>query len=255
MRYSGDGRMTVSLKEIGEAKQILDEWLLHKTGNHMEEALMFDTLMKRFKYDQKKIRDITGLSQAYVSKRYSLLKLIPELQALVKEGKLKPTTAYQLSRLPESEQKKFLMADKILLQDVEDANRKFRVSKEVMDVLTEELPLTVGASSVTDEVHDPVVVPSREELKSSDQIIIDALQILSTSDVKLDVGWTDEGEKFWRFLFNGKPLVSVFQDGLVLVDLSSKMEKTRRSYHFTLNLNERKEEVEEKVGEEKGGEI
>lgn len=70
--------------------------------------------------------------------------------------------------------------------------------------------------------------------------IVDAVKLLSTEQVKLDLGWTDEGIKFWRFLFGGKPLVCVFENGLVLVDIRSEMSKTRRNYHFELPLEAQK---------------
>lgn len=69
---------------------------------------------------------------------------------------------------------------------------------------------------------------------AAQKIFADALKTLSTPKVKLDLGFTDDGVPFWRFLFRGKPLVCVFENGTVLVDRSAQMSKTRRNYFLEL---------------------
>jgi len=61
-------------------------------------------------------------------------------------------------------------------------------------------------------------------------LLKDAAELLSTRKVQLDVGRDHYGTRFWRFIFNGKPLICVFADGVVLVDIKAKMSKTRRNY-------------------------
>jgi len=110
----------------------------------------------------------------------------------------------------------------VTLKEVEARRRKEIVSKEVMALLDKKID--TSSSGLSTKPFDPVV---------------DALKLLSTKNVQLDVGWTDEKVKFWRFLFDGDPLVCVFENGIVLVDINSKMEKTRRNYHFNLPLTKK----------------
>lgn len=80
-----------------------------------------------------------------------------------------------------------------------------------------------------------VLAPGWEDFEGQAQKTFgDAVKTLSTPKVELDVGFTDDGSSFWRFLFRRKPLVSVFENGIVLVDRSAKLSKTRRNYCLEL---------------------
>lgn len=204
--------------EIGELKEIDAKevkYLFHKSGNPIEEALMIQDLMRD--RTQQEVAKILEISQPQISKRLRLLHLHPILQERLKNGNLRPSTAYVLSKLPTQVQRLYLNQEKVTLREVEAKRRQQAISKEVMEILEKNVQF--------------------QDSKTFDPIS-DALKILSTGNVQLDFGWTDEGIKFWRFLFGKEknPLVCVFEDGTVLVDVTAKMSKTRRNYHFNLSL-------------------
>lgn len=131
-------------KEVGEAREIAQEdakFLYHTSDNPAEEALMIHALIEKG-MSQRKIAKETGLSPATITKRYKLLELPKELFQKILDGELKPSTAYQLTKLPEEWQKQFVGKEKITLDEVEKL-RKSLVSKEVMELLEEDQPYNV----------------------------------------------------------------------------------------------------------------
>jgi len=132
------------LEEIGNAKTIMEKWLLHHSGNPMSEALMLKELseltVENKPLTQNQIKDLTGFSQAQISKRLRLLSLIPELQDRVLNWEMCSSTAYQLSRLPPEKQKEFLGQEYITFVEASEAARQQAVSKELLDLVESPLP-------------------------------------------------------------------------------------------------------------------
>ena len=126
------------MKEIGYAKEIY-EYLHHRTGNPLEEALMIRDLMEKYKLTQKQVAKETGLSQGQISKRLRLLKLHPELQERLRENKLLPSIAYELSKLPTEIQLALLKEEKITLKKVEEKKRELVINKEIYELLEQRL--------------------------------------------------------------------------------------------------------------------
>jgi len=131
-------------KEVGEAREIAQddaEFIYHTSDNPAEEALMIHNLIEKG-MSRREIAKKTGMSPAKITKRYKLIELPRELFQMILDGKLKSSTAYQLTKLPEEWQKQFIGKEKITLDEVEKL-RKSLVSKEVMELLEEDQPYNV----------------------------------------------------------------------------------------------------------------
>jgi len=133
------------MREIGEAREIIQKYLLHKSGNPFEEALMLKEL-----YDlgltQKEIKELTGFSQPQISKRLRLLGLIPELQKRLMDGELKPSVAYELTKLSREKQREFAKRERIILKDVMEVVRREAITDEILDLV--ETPVLDNHDSV-----------------------------------------------------------------------------------------------------------
>ena len=126
----------MEIKEIGEAREIVNRYLLHKSGNPMDEALMLKELLD-LGLTQKEIKEVTGFSQPQISKRLKLLTLIPEIQEQVRQGKIRPSTAYELSKLPPEKQKEILKNKRVTFKLAKEMCRVFKISKEIEELLME----------------------------------------------------------------------------------------------------------------------
>ena len=200
------------MKEIGEARTI-EEWVIHVRGKPIEEAELIHILLEKG-YEYKDIVKLTSLSKPVISRRLTLLTLTPNLIRRVKDGDIRPRTAYYLSKLSEEEQVKYEEQKRVTLKEVEARVRENIISKEILD-----------------ELETPFPVETKDY---QEQMILEAIQTLSRENVQLDVGWSDDKRRYWRFLFgeHKKPLVCIFENGFVLVDIRAKMKKTRRNHFF-----------------------
>jgi len=163
--------------EVGFQKDIDSEsvrYRYHKSGNPYEEALMIQELMRD--RTQKEVSIILDISQGQISKRLRLLSLLPELQKMLLEDKLKPSTAYALSKLPTKTQKDFLSRNRITLKEAEAARRQQIISKELMEHLTEPRELPTGEWKKARK--KPVVVEfrevkgKREKIKTKEGVLV-----------------------------------------------------------------------------------
>lgn len=130
------------MKEIGRAREIRAKelYLHHRRGNPLEEALLIKELQD-LEFTQHRIGKEMDLTQGQVSKRLRLLQLTPTLQERVKTGALRPSTAYQLSKLPKEIQKKLEHQDEITLRQAEFLRRNEVITKEIMELLDTEINL------------------------------------------------------------------------------------------------------------------
>ena len=139
----------MEIKEIGEAREIIQKYLLHKSGSPYEEALMLKELID-LGLSQKEIKELTGFSQSQISKKLSLLSLVPELQERLRKGELRFSAAYELTKLPPKVQREFAKKKRVYLKDVQEALRRQAVTREVLDLL--ETPLDLETEDVENTV-------------------------------------------------------------------------------------------------------
>lgn len=150
--------------EVGTLKEIDSKdvkWLYHKSGNPIEEADMIRRLMDEGELTQSEVASQLEISQGQVSKRLRLLGLLPEFLALLREGRLRPSTAYALSKLPPDKQKEFMGEGKVFLKDVEAKRRKIAVTEELERILEEPINLPKGLTTKL------VACPEVTEIKGS----------------------------------------------------------------------------------------
>ena len=151
---------STGIKEIGIAKEIERVFLVHIRGHPLEEAELIKYLMDKG-YRQGEIAKMLGYqSQGQVSKRLSLLNLIPELRERVRKGELRVSTAYELSKLPESKQKEFLKQEYITLEEARQAKREFIITQELEELL--ESP--IGVPEEENEPNNASEIPSLHEV-------------------------------------------------------------------------------------------
>lgn len=125
--------------EIGESKLIeldIQNYLRHIQGNCAEEALLIKRLLDG-KMTQKAIGAKIGMSQANVSRRLQLLSLPKKLFERIRNGKLRPSTAYELSKLPENIQVEYVGREEITLKEAKQRSRNETISQDVMVLLAE----------------------------------------------------------------------------------------------------------------------
>ena len=147
--------------EVGTLEEIdLKEkyYKTHIQGNPAEQALLIQDLLAK-DWTQQKIAKLLKLSQGGISRRLSLLDLIPKLFRLLKEGKLKPSTAWHLSKLAVNDQEEFAKKEKITLKEVLQYRRKLSISSEVVKALEE--PAVVSPPFYTSEDAKQVVTCPR----------------------------------------------------------------------------------------------
>jgi hypothetical protein len=94
------------MKEVGEAKNLEEQFIYHTSEDPLEEAKMIQALQETGK-SQREIAKMTGLSQASVCMKLSLLQLIPALQQRLMEKQITSSTAIRLARLSQVEQEAF----------------------------------------------------------------------------------------------------------------------------------------------------
>jgi len=143
---------SAKLEEIGSQKDIKTKALLyryHKSGNPLKEALMIQELMKT--HTQEEVGELLKLSQGQISKRLRLLSLHPDLQFRLLHDKLRPSTAYALSKLSEAKQREYLTKDRITLKEVEATHRNEAITEELMQhLVTSTIPEETKATSSND---------------------------------------------------------------------------------------------------------
>jgi len=126
--------VTTELIEIGSAKEVLDKYIHHRPGAPLEEARMFEELLSVMEF-QTEVAKFCEVSPGYVSKRLQLLKLIPELQDMLREGKMKASTAYVLSKLSEDVQREYLDEDYITLKESKTRSRSIKITQRMKDAM------------------------------------------------------------------------------------------------------------------------
>lgn len=93
-------------------------WNVQREGiNPLREAHHLAGLMKRFGNSQRKVAQHIGKSQPYVQQRLSLLKLVPELQALVTSEAVGAKAGRLLATISKSEQNALLAKSQKVPED------------------------------------------------------------------------------------------------------------------------------------------
>lgn len=136
--------------EIGESKLIeldVENYLRHVQGNPAEEAILIKKLLDSG-LSQTKVAKQVIMSQGQVSRRLKLLSLPEELFERVRKGELRSSTAYELSKLPESIQVEYLDREEITLKEAKQRSREQTISKDIMVLLEEP----------TKEAHDKEII-------------------------------------------------------------------------------------------------
>jgi len=135
-------RQPLKLREIGAAEDIeLEKEIerVHYRGSPFEEA----ELIKRMGdagFSQKEIGSRLRLSQPQVAKRLALFNLTPRLFARLRDGSLRPSVAYMLSRMGAEAQTRFESERRVTVKDVSTQRRSALISSE----LSAELPRPSG---------------------------------------------------------------------------------------------------------------
>lgn len=106
----------------------LVENLLRENLTGMEEAKAYRSLMDANNWSATELSVSLNVSKGKVSKALALLKLPVELQAQIEEGKISPSTAYELSKAKTVEQRSELAelaaAGQFTQQDAANATKK-----------------------------------------------------------------------------------------------------------------------------------
>jgi ParB family chromosome partitioning protein len=89
-------------------EQQLIENLLRSDLRPMEEANAFQKLIRLNGWDGKTLATALRITPSKVTRSLALLKLPKSIQTLVESGDMTPTAAYELSKLPEAEQRRAL---------------------------------------------------------------------------------------------------------------------------------------------------
>ncbi len=90
-------------------EQQLIENLLRSDLRPMEEAKAFQKLIELNGWDGKTLATALRITQSKVTRSLALLKLSKEIQSCIESGKILPTTAYEISKLPVAEQQPALL--------------------------------------------------------------------------------------------------------------------------------------------------
>jgi ParB family chromosome partitioning protein len=113
------GLLTVPcyVKEMDDkvaALSALTENLNRADLNPIDEANGYKNLIMHFSYSQKEIASNVNVSESHISNLLSLLKLIPKVQQLIKEGTIKHGHGKMLINLSAEEQEKWALKARIL---------------------------------------------------------------------------------------------------------------------------------------------
>lgn len=123
-------KATSETKEVGEVREIGSEegevdFLYHTSRNPAQEALMIKDLREK-EMTQGEIAEKMGISQGQVSKRLNLLELPDKLFQRVLDGELRPSTAYELSKLPDNIQAQYVNEEKVTLEAVKKMGKALK---------------------------------------------------------------------------------------------------------------------------------
>lgn len=169
-----------SIQEIGSQTDIKTKDLIyryHRSGNPLKEALLIRELMDAQKHTQEDVGKLLQLSQGQISRRLRLLSLHPDLQFKLLHDKLRPSTAYALSKLGADKQKEYLLREHITLKEVEATHRSEVMTNELMQhLVTDTMPSQ--AESIEPELSEK----KREIIRSR---IFDIAE-----DVRHATGWS-----------------------------------------------------------------
>ena len=91
-----------------------------KDLNPIEEATGYNELIARFRYSQEEVAEMVGKSRSHLANMLRLLKLPPDVQAMLREGKLTPGHARALvGREDAAEIARQVVAKDLTVRDVE----------------------------------------------------------------------------------------------------------------------------------------
>lgn len=164
--------MNNDIKEIGSVKE-LDAWRVHKDGKDWEIAQVIKELQEGHDMTQEEIGDLLDMPQYRVSKYKRLLNLIPGLFSALRAGEIARYTGYELSKLPEIRQEKYLervkeaekLKEKLENEDL-DKEREKEIKKKLKEkrvthkevkenrkkqAITEELENALDSSTLSEE--------------------------------------------------------------------------------------------------------
>lgn len=110
------------LTEAQVAAIILSENLLRKPNPGVEANAIRQLIQSGI--TEKGIARLLGISQAQVSQRLSLLKLVPEVAALLGQGRISSTTARELAKLPAERQRQLAEAGDLSMKAAQAAVRE-----------------------------------------------------------------------------------------------------------------------------------
>lgn len=140
--------------EIGEALTLdtdVRQYIVHCRGNPAKEAEVIKALLDKGWF-QSQIAQEMKLSQGQISKRLSLFKLIGPLFKQLKDGKLKPSVAYQLAKLDGETQLAFSeQKGRITLKAVEKERRQVLISDRLLEALADPELGSVNGSAKQDK--------------------------------------------------------------------------------------------------------
>lgn len=117
-------------KEVGEVREIGVEegdvdFLYHTSRNPAQEAKMIRDLREEG-MTQAGIAEKMGISQGQVSKRLKLLELPEVLFQRVLDGDLRPSTAYELAKLPDNIQAQYVNEEEVTLEAVKKMSKALK---------------------------------------------------------------------------------------------------------------------------------
>lgn len=144
-----------------EDKQRLEVMLvenLHREDlTEIEEAETYAKLLTEIGYSQRELAEKVGKSQSHISKRISLLNLIPDVRKAVDEGKVAVTDALELVKLKEPKDAKVVLAE-VERTPYQSVARVVERANEAREILTKTEEVKAKAKA------DKVAFVEREEV-------------------------------------------------------------------------------------------
>jgi len=129
----GVRRMSERVVEIGEERLLKARrvYRLHLEGSPLEIAEALRDLIETHGWDYGEVSEATGISKGQISKYLSLLRLEPEFQRLLEDGRMAWTTGYILATLPAEDRKRLLAEtrteDRITIKMAEALRREAHI--------------------------------------------------------------------------------------------------------------------------------
>ena len=143
--------------EIGRAEKVEagDVYNIHVTGSPLSIARAIRDVKETHGYNFAQLVEVIPFSMGQISKYLSLLRLEPEIQQLLEDGRLAWSTGYALIGLPPEERLRIIKEkgdDRLTLKEAEEARKLWNM--RTMSGIFEDIA-TISAAFAPVEMIDP----------------------------------------------------------------------------------------------------